>query len=120
MDTLGDDMEDFFFGCPIRGVQSVPMQGKLESSEESPLVEHPMKKVAVWLKIPTGVEKDANDELRSTSRSIKVEVRVYKAGTRTQHHKVRKCARCARYAPNENFSELRLEDLTPVTIEEDG
>ena len=52
-----------------------------------------------------------------------MEVRVYKTGGSSRHYlsnKSRKCARCLRFSPTKEFSGVTLDDLVPVTIEQDG
>lgn len=124
---LGDDLGDFFFGCPIRGIQSTPFQtsgaptSRRDPDEHMPTAENPLKTVKVWLEIPTGVAQDEAGELRQATRAVRVEVRIYKAGgsaRQFQTNDLRKCARCSRYAPSGDFSSLRLDDVVPVRIEQ--
>ena len=90
MGTLGSDLQDFFFGCRIRGIQSRPINAKYTPRPEDPDIpaeeqqEPPLKTVKVWLEFPIDSADslpfaDSHAEQPST-KSVKVEVRIFKAG----------------------------------------
>lgn len=74
--TLGDDLEDFFFGCSIRGVQSTPFKNKKkdrpdERDEELENIEHPLKTIEASLELPAGTET-VGDKVRPVTKFVKV------------------------------------------------
>lgn len=60
MEVLGSDIEDFFFGCNIRGISSTPYRtkerpGSGPGANEVPFEEQaepPLKTLKVWLEFP--------------------------------------------------------------------
>ena len=59
--TLGDELQDFFFGCQIRSTSSMPIEKKITTDvdgkrQEKEPHEPALKTVKVRLEIPTGTK----------------------------------------------------------------
>ena len=59
----------------------------------------------------------------TTYQEMRVEVRIYKAGgsnKQYQSNHLRKCGRCLRYFPKDQFSQMTIDELVPMQIEVEG
>ena len=120
LDTLGDDLQDFFFGCTIRDVTSLPFktarpheQYREDATQQDDMKSFPLKTVQSWLNIPDDTASGEQGKLAS----LKVEVRIFKPDRSGMQNPTRKCGRCLRYHPVDRFSQVSLDDFLPVTID---